>query len=122
MYVCPYLDLEVLDSYSLVLPSLGPYLGLLVLVSLFTISTHPLPSSYVFSLTCYLTCGMEDLSPLEPLCWTSFPIYLCLGSDFPKLCWLNLKQIVMPSIQCIWKLNEYLIKIPFMKSSIFEHT
>ena len=75
-----------------------------------------------FSPKYYLTCGMEDLSPLEPLCWISFPVYLCLGSEFPRLCWLNLKQIALPSIQCIWKWNKYLVKSPFMKRSVSEHT
>ena len=41
--------------------------GLLVLVSPFTVSTHPLPSSFAINPTYYLTCDMEDLSPLEPL-------------------------------------------------------
>ena len=42
--------------------------GLLVLASPFIVSTHPLPSSFVFKLTDFLTYGMEDLfPPLEPL-------------------------------------------------------
>ena len=71
MYWCPYLDLEVLDLYSLVLPSLGRIevviptiiLALLVLASSFIVSTHPLPSSLVFNSTDFLTYGMEDLFP-----------------------------------------------------------
>ena len=70
MYWCPYLDLEVPDLYSLVLPSIGRIevvIPTIVLASSFTVSTYPLPSSFVLNPTYYLTCGMEDLSPLEPL-------------------------------------------------------
>ena len=76
MYWCPYLYLEVLDLYSLVLPSLGRIevvipaicFGLLVLAPSFIVFTHPLPSSLVFNSIDFLTYGMEDLfSPLELL-------------------------------------------------------
>ena len=56
-----------------------------------------------------------------PYLFVSRHVYLCLDSELPRLCWLNLKQIELPSIQCIWKWNEYLVKSPFMKRSVSEH-
>ena len=130
MYWYPYLDPKVFYSCSLVLPSLGRIEEVIITI-LWLASVgfiiHCLHPSITFQ-----WCSQPDLLldlwhggpfPLEHLCWTSFPLYLCLGSKLLRLCWLNLKQIAIPSIQCIWKRNEYLMKkIPFMKSSVFEHT
>jgi len=128
MYWCPYSILEVLDLYSLVLPYLGrievviPTIVWLASVGFIIHCLHPsITFQLCFSPTYYLTCGMEDLSPLEPLL-DKLP---CLS--VPRL-WVAyvvfayLKQVALPSIQCIWKWNEYLWKSPFMKSSVFKHT
>ena len=104
MYWCPYLDLEVPNLYSLVLPSFGRIevviptivLGLLVLAPSFIISTHPLPSSLVFNPTGFLTYGMEDLSLLEPLVEKPPCLYCVLALSW----WKNL-----PSVSWIVCLN-----------------
>ena len=125
MYVCPYLDLEVLDLYSLVLPSLGrievviPTIkGLLVLVSLFTISTHPLPFSYVFNPTYYLTCGMED--PTRAFVGQA-SLFICVSalSCLGCVCLPETSSTAINTIQCIWKWNEYLWKAHSWKVVFF---
>ena len=74
MYWCPYLDFEVPDLYSLVLPSprrievVIPTILWLASVGFIVHCLHPSISfQFCFNPTYYLTCGMEDLSPLEPL-------------------------------------------------------
>ena len=74
MYWCPYLDLEIPDLYSLVLPSLGrieiviPTILWIASVGFIVHCLHPSISfQFCFNATYYLTCGMEDLSSLEPL-------------------------------------------------------
>ena len=72
--LCPYSELEVLDLYSLVLPSLGR-IEVVISTVLWLASVgfifHCLHPSITFQLcfnpTYCLTCGMEDLSSLEPL-------------------------------------------------------
>ena len=55
--------------------------GLLVLDSPFTVSTHPLPSSFVFNPTYYLTYCMEDLFPARTFVGQTSLFIMCLGSE-----------------------------------------
>ena len=57
------------------------YFGLLVLASFFTVSTHPLTSSFVFNPTYYLTYGMEDLFPARTFLGQISIILVFLGSE-----------------------------------------
>ena len=75
MYVCPYLDLEVLDPHSLVLPTLGrievviPTILWLASAGFIIHCLHSsITSQLCFNPTSYLTCGMEDLSLLKKFC------------------------------------------------------
>ena len=83
--------------------SFPPYFGLLVLVSPLIVSIHPLPSSFVSNSTYYLTYGMEDFFLARTFVGQTSLFILCPGSELPRLCWLNLKQVAFPSIQCMWK-------------------
>ena len=89
----------------------------------FTFIIHYLHPSITFQF-CFRPDLLLDLwhggpFPTRASVLDKLPCYLCLGSELPRLCWLNLKQIALPSIQCIWKWNEYLS--PFMKTSVFKH-
>ena len=103
--------------------------GLLVLASSFTISTHPFPSSFVFNLTYYLICGMEDLSSLEPLLdkppclycvsalswWQNLPLVswiVCLN-HFGQLSWcLALCRTPHSHLRCCWlKLKAHVLLV-----------
>ena len=99
MYWCPYLDLEVLDLYSLVLPSLGRIEvvipTILWLASVGFISHCLCPSisfQFCFNPTYYLTCGMEDLSSLKPLL-DKLPCSYCVSAlswwqNLPLVSWI----------------------------------
>ena len=116
MYWCPYSKLEVLDLYSLVLPSLGrievviPTILWLASFGFIIHFLHPsITSQLCFSPTYYLTCGMEDLSLLEPLLDKPPQLFvsrLWAAEDV----FAYRKQVALPSIQCIWRWNEYLWK------------
>ena len=57
MYVCPYLDLEVLDPYSLVLPSLGRIeviISTILWLASVGLIVHYLDPSITFQLFLYL--------------------------------------------------------------------
>ena len=61
--------------------SIPPFFGLLVLASSFTIYTRPLPSSFVFNPTYYLTYGMEDLFHTRTFVGQTSLFLVCLGSE-----------------------------------------
>ena len=67
--------------------------GLLVLASPFTISTHPLPSSFVFNPTNFLTYGMDDLFPPLELLLDKPPCLYCVSAlswwqNLPLVSWI----------------------------------
>ena len=100
MYWCPYSDFEVLDLYSLVFTLLrenrgshSHHLFWLASVGFIIHCLHPsITFQFCFNPTYYLTCGMEDLSPLEPL--LDKPPYLyCVSAlswwqNLPLVSWI----------------------------------
>ena len=74
----------ILIGFSLLRENTGSHshhcFGLLVLASSFIVSTHPLPSSLVFSPTDFLTYGMEDLFSRLELLLDKPPYLYCVST------------------------------------------
>ena len=101
MYWCPYSNFEsswsILIGLTLLRENRGSHshhcLGLLVLAPSFIVFTHPLPSSFVFNSTDFLTYGMEDLFPPLELLLDKPPCLYCVSAlswwqNLPLVSWI----------------------------------